>query len=185
MSDEKAKMLAGEFFDPGDPQLKADRLRARSLCQELNALSPERAEDKAQLLATLFGSTVAVTVTPPFFCDYGYNIVLGENAYFNVNCVVLDVARVQVGRNTLFGPGVHIYTPLHPLSAEERRNGLERGLPVVIGNDVWVGGGAIICPGVTIGDGSVIGAGSVVTRDIPPGVLAVGNPCRVVRTLQA
>ncbi len=185
MPSEKTKMLAGAYFDPGDLELKADRQRARSLCQELNALPAGDAEGKARVLAALFDSSVVVSVTPPFFCDYGYNIVIGENTYFNVNCVVLDVARVQIGRNTLFGPGVHIYTPLHPLSAEERRKGLERGLPVVIGNDVWVGGSAVICPGVNIGDGSVIGAGSVVTKDIPPGVLAVGNPCRVVRALQA
>ncbi|MDP1532212.1 MAG: sugar O-acetyltransferase [Rubrivivax sp.] len=178
---EKAKMLAGELYDPGDTELRADRLRARALCQALAAADPFDTQRRTQLLATLFGRPVAAGVTPPFFCDYGYNIELGAGSYFNFNCVILDVAAVRIGRHTLCGPGVHIYTATHPMDAVQRRSGLESGRPVVIGDDVWLGGGAIVCPGVTIGSGSVIGAGSVVTRDVPAGVFAAGNPCRVIR----
>ncbi|MDE2599101.1 MAG: sugar O-acetyltransferase [Rhodocyclaceae bacterium] len=179
---EKEKMLAGELYNGMDPALVAERLQARELCQALAVLPPTAAEAaKADLLAQLFGAPTNVYITPPFFCDYGTNIRFGENVYFNFNCVVLDVAQVTIGDNTLFGPMVQIYTATHPMEAEARRSGLESGKPVTIGKDVWVGGGAIICPGVTIGDGSVIGAGSVVTRDIPTGVFAAGNPCRVIR----
>jgi maltose O-acetyltransferase len=119
---------------------------------------------------------------PPFWCDYGTNIELGERVYFNFNCVVLDVCRVRIGAFTLFGPGVQILTPLHPLDADQRRTH-EYGKPIEIGSDVWVGGGALILAGVTIGSRSVIGAGSVVTRDVPDDVLAAGNPCRVIRAI--
>jgi len=176
-------MLAGQLYDASDPQLSADRLKARALCQELNALPADAGADKARVLSALFGKPPVAEITPPFFCDYGYNIELGQRAYFNFNCVILDVARVTIGSNTLFGPGVHIYAATHPMSAAERRGGLELGSPVTIGDDVWVGGGSIICPGVTIGHGTVIGAGSVVTKDIPAGVFAAGNPCRVIRSL--
>lgn len=179
---EKEKMLAGELYDGTDPVLLAERLRARELCQALAALPPAAPEaDKAGLLSQLFGAATNVYITPPFFCDYGTNIRLGDKVYFNFNCVVLDVAQVTIGDNALFGPAVQIYTATHPLDADTRKTGLESGQPVTIGKDVWVGGGAIICPGVSIGDGSVIGAGSVVTRDIPAGVFAAGNPCRVIR----
>ena len=182
MRSEKEKMLAGEFYDASDPELLADRLRARELCQKLAALSPyASAAERAALLAHLFGVASDVYVTPPFFCDYGRNIELGRNVYFNFNCVILDVARVTVGNDVLFGPAVQVYTASHPMSARERRSGLQYGKPISIGNDVWLGGGAIVCAGVSIGDGSVIGAGSVVTGDIPPGVFAAGNPCRVIR----
>ena len=124
-----------------------------------------------------------VWIEPPFYCDYGSNITLGDNVFFNFNCVVLDVTPVVIGSRVLFGPAVQIYAATHPLSAAERRSGLEAGKPVEIGDDVWVGGGAIICPGVQIGPESVIGAGSVVTRNIPARVLAAGNPCRVIREL--
>jgi len=177
-------MLAGELYDSSHPELRADRLRARELCQKLAALSPHApAAERLALLAQLFGVDSDVSLTPPFFCDYGRNIELGRNVYFNFNCVILDVAKVTLGENVLVGPAVQIYTALHPMRAKERRAGLEYGKPVVIGNDVWLGGGAIVCPGVTIGDGSVIGAGSVVRANIPPGVLAAGNPCRVIREI--
>jgi len=183
MATERSKMLAGALYDANDPELKAARLRARALCQELNALPVDADARRDALLAALFGAPVNASITPPFFCDYGSNITLGENAYFNFNCVILDVCAVTIGRNTLFGPGVHIYAASHPMTAEERRGGLELGAPVRIGDDVWVGGGSIICPGVSIGAGSMIGAGSVVTKDIPAGVFAAGNPCRVIRQL--
>ena len=120
---------------------------------------------------------------PPFYCDYGANIELGERVFFNFNCVVLDVCRVRIGSFSLFGPAVQIYTPMHPMDATLRRK-QEYGKPVEIGADVWVGGGAIILPGVTIGSQAVIGAGSVVTRDVPEKVFAAGNPCRVIRELE-
>jgi maltose O-acetyltransferase len=122
-------------------------------------------------------------IEPPFQCEYGCNISLGEQVFFNFNCVVLDVAPVRIGARVLIGPGVQIYTATHPLSAEQRKAGLEAGRRIDIGDDVWIGGGAILCPGVRIGSGSVIGAGSVVTRDLPHGVLAAGNPCRVIREI--
>lgn len=185
MTSEKDKMLAGELYDASDAELVAGRLRARQLCHDINHTRPDSdASVLRALVAQLMpGQPASVQITPPFHCDYGYNITLGEGAYFNFNCVVLDVAPVRIGARTLMGPGVQIYTASHPITAAERHTGLELGLPVVIGEDVWIGGGAIICPGVAIGDGAVIGAGSVVTRDVPPRVLAAGNPCRVVRLL--
>lgn len=176
-------MLAGEPYDAGDADLEAGRLRARALCQRLNALPPTDREAAVAVTEELLGGARDAYLTPPFFCDYGVNIKLGAKAYFNANCVVLDVAQVTIGDHVLIGPAVQIYTALHPLDAAGRRAGLESGSPVVIGNDVWIGGAAVICPGVSIGDGAVIGAGSVVTRDIPAHVFAAGNPCRVIRAL--
>jgi len=178
---EREKMLAGELYDPLDADLVRGRERARDLCQALNATREAEAEERRRILRDLFAvGGDSVWMQPPFFCDYGANIELGERVFFNFNCVVLDVCRVRIGSFTLFGPAVQIYTPMHPLDAELRRK-QELGKPVDIGSDVWVGGGAIILPGVTIGSRSVIGAGSVVTRDVPEGVLAAGNPCRVIR----
>lgn len=182
MPTEKQKMLAGEPYDASDPALVAARRRARELCQALAVLSP--GAPQAQLLTELFGAATDAYITPPFFCDYGRNIELGRGVYFNFNCVVLDVAKVKVGDNVMFGPAVQLYTASHPLDAAQRSRGLEFAKPITIGNDVWLGGGAIVCPGVTIGEGSVIGAGSVVVRDVPGGVFAAGNPCRTVRPLK-
>ena len=176
-------MLAGELYDPNDPELARLRERARDLCFDLNATRERDAQRRRSILTDLFGAGGdSVWMQPPFYCDYGSNIHLGERVYFNFNCVVLDVCRVAVGDFTLFGPAVQIYTATHPMDPELRRK-QEFGKPVTIGADVWVGGGAIICPGVSIGDRTVIGAGSVVTRDIPSGVFAAGNPCRVVREI--
>jgi maltose O-acetyltransferase len=183
MPSEREKMLAGELYDPLDPELVRARDRARDLCQDLNATREAEQDRRRQILKELFGAGgESVWMQPPFFCDYGTNILMGERVFFNFNCVVLDVCRVTIGDFTLFGPAVQIYTATHPLDAALRRR-QEFGKPVTIGSDVWVGGGAIICPGVSIGSGSVIGAGSVVTRDVPAGVFAAGNPCRVVRAL--
>ena len=177
---EREKMLAGELYDALDPELVALRTRARDLCQALNASREADQEGRRAILRELFGAGgESVWLQPPFWCDYGGNIRLGERVFFNFNCVVLDVCTVTIGDWSQFGPGVQILTPLHPLDAALRRRE-EFGAPVTIGSDVWVGGGALILPGVTIGSRSVIGAGSVVTRDIPDDVLAVGNPCRVV-----
>lgn len=176
-------MLAGELYDPMDPELIAARTRARDLCQALNVTRDADADARRAILRELFGTGgESVWMQPPFFCDYGANIELGERVFFNFNCVVLDVCRVRIGDFTLFGPGVQILTPLHPLDAELRRK-QELGKPVEIGSDVWVGGGALILAGVRIGSRTVVGAGSVVTRDLPEGVLAAGNPCRVIRPI--
>jgi maltose O-acetyltransferase len=183
MRSERDKMLAGELYDPLDAELVAARNRARDLCQDLNATREANEAERRRILKELFGQGGdSVWMQPPFFCDYGTNIHLGERVFFNFNCVVLDVCRITIGDYTLFGPAVQIYTPMHPMNAELRRK-QEFGKPITIGSDVWVGGGAIICPGVTIGSRTVIGAGAVVTRDIPAGVFAAGNPCRVIREI--
>jgi maltose O-acetyltransferase len=184
MRSEREKMLAGELYDPLDAELVATRERARNLCQELNATREAEEETRRRILRDLFAAGGdSVWMQPPFFCDYGSNIELGERVFFNFNCVVLDVCRVRIGAYSLFGPAVQIYTPMHPFDAALRRQ-QEFGKPVEIGSDVWVGGGAIILPGVKVGSRSVIGAGSVVTRDVPDGVFAAGNPCRVVREIR-
>ena len=178
------KMLAGQLYDPLDPELVQLRTRARDLCHDLNNTRESDEPRRRQFLTQLFGSGGdSVWMQPPFFCDYGRNIHLGQRVFFNFNCVVLDVCEVRIGDFTLFGPAVQILTPLHPLEADLRRK-QEYGKPITIGCDVWVGAAALILPGVTIGDRCVIGAGSVVTRDIPADSLAVGNPCRVVRTIE-
>jgi maltose O-acetyltransferase len=183
MTTELQKMLAGEPYDPMDPGLIAARAHARDLCQALNATREAEQDERRRILRELFAAGgESVWMQPPFFCDYGSNIGLGERVFFNFNCVVLDVCRVEIGSFTLFGPAVQIYTPMHPFNAELRRRE-EFGKPVTIGADVWVGGGAIILPGVRIGSRAVIGAGSVVTRDVPEGVFAAGNPCRVIREI--
>jgi maltose O-acetyltransferase len=184
MKSEKDKMLGGELYNPLDPQLSAERRRARLLFKALNDTRDDQVEERARLIRELIPAAGrGVWIEPPFYCDYGSNITLGDNVFFNFNCVVLDVAPVVIGSGVLFGPAVQIYAATHPLSAVERRAGLESGSAVEIGDDVWIGGGAIICPGVRIGARSVIGAGSVVTREIPEGVFAAGNPCRVVREI--
>jgi maltose O-acetyltransferase len=181
---EREKMLAGELYDPLDPELVAARNLARDLCQDLNATREEQQAERRRILVELFGAGGdSVWMQPPFFCDYGANIRLGERVFFNFNCIVLDVCEVTIGDFTLFGPAVQIYTAMHPMNAELRRK-QEFAKPITIGSDVWVGGGAVICPGVTIGSKTVIGAGSVVTRSIPDGVFAAGNPCRVVREIR-
>ena len=183
MPSERSKMLAGEMYDPLDPELVAGRERARDLCQALNATREGEQDARRRILSQLFGTGgESVWMQPPFFCDYGTNIFLGERVFFNFNCVVLDVCPIKIGDYTLFGPAVQIYTPMHPFNAALRRKE-EFGKPVEIGSDVWVGGGAIILPGVRIGSRAVIGAGSVVTRDVPDGVFAAGNPCRAIREI--
>jgi len=184
MNSEFEKMLAGELYDALDPELVQARDRARDLCQTLNATREGDREMRRQLLLQLFGKGGGtVSLQPPFFCDYGSNIELGEQVFFNFNCIVLDVCKVIIGDYSQFGSGVQILTPLHPLDAAQRRR-QEYGAPVTIGSDVWVGSGAIILPGVTIGPRTVVGAGSVVSRSLPEGVLAVGNPCKVIRELE-
>ena len=183
MRTERDKMLAGELYDALDPDLVRDRDRARDLCQTLNATRESDREIRRHILLQLFGKGGdTVWMQPPFYCDYGSNIELGERVFFNFNCVVLDVCPIKIGDFTLFGPSVQILTPVHPLEARLRRK-QEYGKPIEIGSDVWVGGGALILPGVRIGSKTVIGAGSIVTRDVPEGVFAAGNPCRVIREI--
>jgi len=185
MVTEKEKMLAGEMYDAADPQLTAERRRARDLCKSLNESHDSEQELRERIIRKLFGSAGdAIWIEPPFYCDYGSNIMLGSRVFFNFNCVILDPAPVIIGSNVLFGPAVQICTATHPMRASERRTLREFARPIEIGSDVWVGAGAIICPGVWIGSRSVIGAGSVVIRDIPADVLGSGNPCRVIRQLE-
>ncbi len=181
MTSERDKMLAGELYDPNDSQLAEERMIARERCYALNHGPPREQALRRGILTELFGSGGdTVWLEPPFRCDYGINIHLGEKVYFNFDCVILDVCEVRIGNNVFIAPGVHIYTATHPLNAEQRRN-QEFGKPVTIGNDVWIGGKTVICPGVTIGDRSVIGAGSIVTKDVPPDVVVAGNPAKVIR----
>lgn len=180
----KEKMLAGELYLATDAELTAERLRARRITDRLNRLSADDGDEAAVLIAGLFGAAGEGTVvTPPFRCDYGYNIRIGRNGFLNYDCVFLDVMPITIGDHAQIAPGVHVYTATHPVDAERRRSGAEYGKEVTIGNNVWIGGRAVICPGVTVGDHTVIGAGSVVTRDLPPNVVAAGNPCRVIRPL--
>lgn len=181
---EKEKMIAGELYNPLDEQLVLDRLQARLLLQQLNSLSEDKVEERKLILKQLLPNAADdLWLQPPFYCDYGYNLIIGETVFFNFNCVVLDVCEVAIGSRTMFGPNVQIYTATHPINHIERASGLEYGKPIKIGEDIWVGGSVVICPGVTIGDRCVIGAGSVVTKDIPADVFAGGNPCKVIRKL--
>jgi maltose O-acetyltransferase len=181
---ERDKMLAGELYQAPDPSLLPGLRRARRLTRLYNATTEDEVELRAQLLAELFARVgPKVDIQPPFHCDYGDNIYLGAHVFMNFGCVILDCARVEIGDRVQMGPSVHVYAATHPLEPHLRAAGLEMAKPVRVGNNVWIGGGAILCPGVTVGDNSVIGAGSVVVRDVPANVLAVGNPCRVVRRL--
>ncbi|MGX4640230.1 sugar O-acetyltransferase [Massilia sp. SYSU DXS3249] len=178
---EKEKMLAGELFHPSSPELQADLAACAAWLARYNAAMGEEAEAWQVILAERIGAAgEGAIVRPPFYCDYGFHIHLGSNVFLNYNCVILDGGRVTIGDDTRIGPAVQIYTADHPRDPEVRRSGLESGLPVSIGRNVWIGGGAIILPGVTIGDDAIVGAGSVVTRDVPAGSTVVGNPARVV-----
>lgn len=185
MKSEKEKMLAGELYDPLDKELSAERLQTRLLIKSLNDTREDETEERTKVLKALIPNAGnGLWIQPPFYCDYGSNIKMGEKVFFNFNCVVLDVCEVKIGSRTLFGPNVQIYTATHPINPKERASGLEYAKPIVIGEDVWIGGSAVICPGVSIGDRTVIGAGSVVTKDIGADVFAAGNPCRVIRPLE-
>jgi maltose O-acetyltransferase len=184
MKTEKEKMLAGELYNALDIQLSEERLQARLLLKELNNGREDEVWKRAIILKKLIPNAgEGLWLQPPFYCDYGSNMYLGEKVFFNFNCVVLDVMEVRIGSRTLFGPNVQIYTATHPVDFKERASGLEFAKPITIGEDVWVGGSAVICPGVSIGDRTIIDAGSVVTRDIPADVFAAGNPCKVIRAL--
>ena len=181
---EKERMLSEKLYIPMDEALAADCARSRRLVRLINGTTEEQAEYRVQLFKELFGRTGEnLWVEPPFHCDYGCHISVGENFYANFDCIILDVCDVTIGDNVFLAPRGCIYTAGHPIDAGVRRRQLEYGKKVVIGNDVWVGGNTVINPGVTIGDNVVIGSGSVVTKDIPSGVIAAGNPCRVLRPI--
>jgi maltose O-acetyltransferase len=178
----KQKMLAGDLYHANDPELLADQAAASAWLVRYNAAIGLSDDERRKLLRELFAEVgEGAIIRPPFHCDYGYNIALGSDVFLNFNCVILDVVTVTIGAQTRIGPAVQIYTADHPRDADLRRTGAEFGRPVAIGDNVWIGGGAIILPGVTIGDNAVIGAGSVVTRDVPAGAIARGNPARLTK----
>ena len=178
------RMLAGELYTANDPQLHAAHLRAQALLAMFNGTPADANDERHALLTELFDRLgQGAVVKPTLRCDYGFNISIGEQTFINYDCVLLDCNRITIGAEVQLAPGVHIYTATHPLDAVQRRSGVEYALPVTIADGVWLGGGAIVCPGVTIGENTVVGAGSVVVHDLPPNVVAVGNPCRVIRQL--
>ena len=190
----REKMLAGELHLAPDPDLIAMGNRARALLRTFNAIPREQAEERAAILATLFGRFGRSWIESPFTADYGAHIEIGEFSYVNVNCIFLDSARITIGDRVLIGPGVQLITASHPVDASERTIDYTAdpvfpfrvrsyAKPIAIGDDVWIGAGAILLPGVTIGPGTTIGAGSVVTRSVPANVVAAGNPARIIRTL--
>ncbi len=184
MKSEKEKMLNGELYDAGDDQLTKDRLNARRLSRLYSQTGENEGSIRTELLKELFGSTGNyISIEPNFKCDYGYNIHVGENFYANFDCVILDVCEVRIGDNCLLAPGVHIYTATHPLDPNERNSRLELGKPVTIGNNVWIGGRAIINPGVNIGNNVVVASGAVVTKDVPDNVVVGGNPAQIIRSI--
>jgi maltose O-acetyltransferase len=178
-------MLAGELYEAWDSDLVRRRARARDLSARYNSTRQDDQNLRQTLLRELLGRCgEKVWIEPPFYCDYGENIELAASVYLNFGCVMLDCAQIRLGQNVLVGPYVQFYAGYHPLDARERIKGPELAAPIVVAENVWLGGGVILCPGVTIGANTTIGAGSVVTKDVPAGVLAVGNPCRVIRQLQ-
>lgn len=183
MSDEKQKMIAGERYRPADETLRHDRLQARRFVHRYNLTAPDEKAERLAILNALLGQCDRPYIEPSFRCDYGYNIFLGKDFYANFDCVMLDVCPIHIGDNCMLAPGVHIYTATHPLDATERNSGLELGKPVTIGNNVWIGGRAVINPGVNIGDNVVVASGAVVTKNVPANVVVGGNPARIIKTL--
>ncbi len=181
---EKSKMLAGEFYIADDPELNAAQLRAQAILAKFNATAADAHEERRALLTDLCGKFgEGAVIKPSLRCDYGFNILIGARTFINYDCVLLDCNLITIGEEVQLAPNVQIYTATHPVEVQLRRSGQEYALPVTIGDGVWLGGGSIVCPGVTIGANTVVGAGSVVTRDLPANVVAVGNPCRVIRHL--
>jgi maltose O-acetyltransferase len=180
---EKEKMLAELPYDSWDKEILRDRKRAKAACHKYNLFDPNKYKERHAILAKLIQFSGRALIEPNFWMDYGYNISIGDNFYANHNLTILDVCEVRIGSNVFIGPNVLITGATHPLNPIERRS-TESGLPISIGNDVWIGGNAVVLPGITIGDNCTIGAGSVVTKDIPANSVAVGNPARVIKTLQ-
>ncbi len=182
---EKEKMLAGQLYQAADPELAKERLRARKLLHTFNHSDPEDIGLRKSLLSSLLGKAGRnLWIEPPFFCDYGTQIEVGDDVFFNFNCVVLDVNLVQLGDRVFVAPNVQFYAATHPIDSKSRGEFWESGKSIKVGSDVWIGGSAIICPGVTIGDRSIVGAGSVVTKDVPADVVVGGNPARIIRKLE-
>jgi maltose O-acetyltransferase len=185
MASEKEKMLDGRLYDADDPELVAERERAREITREFNQTAADEHGQRQELLEELLGSRGdECGIEPPFRCDYGTNIHVGENFYANFECVILDVCRIDIGENCMVGPGVHIYTATHPLPASERIEGPEYGKPVTVGDNVWLGGRAILNPGVSVGDNAVVGSGAVVTDDVPANTIVRGNPATVITRVE-
>lgn len=182
---EKEKMMLGEAYLGWDIELVKDRDKAKELCFQLNQTSPSKREERLAIVKELFGKVGKNPwIESSFHCDYGSHIMVGDNFYANHHCVILDSANVIMGNDVLLGPNIGMYTPNHPFTTKERREGYETAKPITIGNDVWMGGNVTILGGATIGNNVIIGAGSVVTKDIPSDVIAVGNPCKVIRMLE-
>lgn len=177
----RERIAAGKLFTDYCEGLPEDRIKAKKLMKKLNDLEPDMFEERAKTINEIFGRETKAWIEPPFYFCYGYNIELGENSYINFNCNFVDDGKIIIGKNVLFGPSVTIATVGHPLNPTMRE--YMYTAPVKIGDNVWIGAGAVICPGVTIGNGSVIGAGSVVVKDIPENCIAVGNPCKVLREI--
>ena len=184
MKTEKEKMLAGEMYSPSDPELQRLSQRANDLYFRYNQTPPDSVDERRELLGQLIGEQgEGLIIVPPFYCDYGFNISVGDTVFMNMNCCILDIMAVSIGDRTMLGPNVQIYAATHPMDPVERASGREFAKPVRIGSDVWIGGGAIINPGVTIGDAVVIGSGAVVTKDVPDRVFVAGNPARIIREI--
>jgi maltose O-acetyltransferase len=182
VSEQKDRMLSGELYLADDPELRADAVRCDALLARFNATRATDFDERRRILTDLLGELGEGTVIrPPLFMDYGYQTSVGSGTFINFNCVILDVGRVRIGADVQIGPNVQILTPTHPIDPEQRRSGLEAAKPITIEDNVWLGGGAIVLAGVTIGRDTVVGAAAVVTKDLPPGVVAVGNPARVIR----
>jgi len=185
MKTEKEKMIAGELYNPADPELVKDRIEARRKVRIYNQTLETEGEKRTELLKDLLGSTGEnIYMEPTIRFDYGYNTYVGENFYANFDCTILDVSEVRIGDNCLLAPGVQIYTAAHPLNPTERNSGIEFAKPITIGNNVWIGGSAIINPGVTVGDNVVIASGAVVTKDVPDNVVVGGNPARIIKVIE-
>lgn len=184
MKSEKEKMISGKPYKAFGDELLAERQYAKEMIFDFNSLRPNQIDERNEILKRLLGKTKdKYFIEPPFRCDYGYNIEIGENFYSNYNLIILDCAAVKIGDNVLIGPNVSIYTAGHPIHYEIRNQEYEYAFPVIIGDNVWIGGNVVINPGVSIGENSVIGSGSVVTKDIPKNVIAIGNPCKVLRVI--
>jgi len=185
MKSEREKMVAGELYRPADKELTDRRMEIRELIRQYNDTTSYEHAKRSDLLQLIVGSAEGnVYIEPTFRCDYGYNIHLGENFYANFDCVMLDICEIRIGDNCMLAPGVHIYTATHPLHPAERNSGYEFGKPVTIGDNVWIGGRAVINPGVTIGDNAVIGSGAVVTKDVPANTVVGGNPAKVIKQIE-
>lgn len=181
---EREKMLSGMLYSLKDKELQALHMRSLKLCEKYNKISATKPKKREKTIKELFGKTgEKVRVEPPFYCDFGVNIEVGENFFANYGCIILDVNKVKIGKNCMMAPNVGLYSATHPVRAEERYNGLELGLPITIGDNCWIGAGAIICPNVIIGNNVVVGAGAVVTKNFGDNVVIAGNPAKIIREL--